>query len=276
MKRLALLGAAVLLIGCVPAVTAESVQGAWERCSGEGAPEYRVAQCSIVINFAQTAPDRRAAALIERGKIRADQSQFARAMADYGRAMRINNRNAQAYAARALLHQARGAYDIALRDFDRALSIDPTLQAAIAGRTETLANRVTQFQEDLASITEALQQTPTDSALLNQRCWIRAINNDDLDAALADCNAAILAQPTNAAALDSRGLVHLKRGDYAASMADYDAALAMEPARGHYMFGRGVARIRMGLVAEGQADIAEAERLEPGITANYLSYGVAL
>jgi tetratricopeptide (TPR) repeat protein len=276
MKRLALIGAAFVLSGCLPPVTADTVKTAWERCNGEGAAEYRVAQCSIVINFAETAPDRRAAALIERGKIRAEQSQFARAMADYGRALRINNRNAQVYAARALLHQARGAYDVALRDFDRALAIDPTLPAAITGRTETLANRVTQFEEDLASITEALQQTPTDSALLNQRCWIRTINNDDLDAALADCNAAILSQPTNAAALDSRGLVHLKRGDYAASIADYEAALAIEPTRGHYMFGRGAARIRMGLVAEGHADIAEAERLEPGITANYLSYGVAL
>src|SRR5262245_17903553 len=101
MKRLALIGAVLLLSGCLPPVTAETVQAAWERCSGQGAAEYRVAQCSIVINFAETAPDRRAAALIERGKIRVDQSQFARAMADYGRALRINNRNAQAYAARA-------------------------------------------------------------------------------------------------------------------------------------------------------------------------------
>lgn len=276
MTRLVLIGAALLLSGCLPPVTAETVQTAWDRCNGQGAAEYRVAQCSIVINFAETAPDRRAAALIERGKIRAEQNQFARAMADYGRAMRINSRNAQAYAARALLHQARGAYDVALRDFEQALAIDPTLPAAIAGRTETLANRLTQFQEDLAEITEALQSAPTDSDLLNQRCWIRTVNNDDLDAALADCNAAILSQPRNAAALDSRGLVYLKRGDYAASIADYEAALAIEPARGHYMFGRGAARIRMGLVAEGQADIAEAERLEPGITASYAGYGVTL
>jgi tetratricopeptide (TPR) repeat protein len=276
MKRLVFIGAALLLSGCLPPVTAESVEAAWEQCSGQGAADYRVAQCSVVINFADTAPDRRAAALVERGKIRAEQNQFGRAMADYGRAMRINHRNAQAYAARALLHQVRGAYDIALRDFDQALAIDPTLQAAIAGREETLAHRTTQFQEDLASITEALQSAPTDSSLLNERCWIRTINDDDLDAALADCNAAILSQPTNAAALDSRGLVHLKRGEYAASIADYEAALAIEPRRGHYMFGRGVARIRMGQTAEGQADIAEAERLEPGITASYQGYGVAL
>ena len=276
MKRLMFIGAALLLGGCLPPVTAETVQAAAERCQGQGAAEYRVAQCSIVINFAEASAEQRAAALVARGRIRAEQGQFARAMADYGRAMRLNARNPQVYAARALLHQMRGAYDVALRDFDRALAIDPTLEAAITGRNEAVAGRQSQFLEDLQSVTEALQQTPTDAGLLNQRCWIRTINDDDLNAALADCNAAILAQPANAAALDSRGLVHLKRGEYAESIADYEAALAIEPTRGHYMFGRGAARIRMGLVAEGQADIAEAERLEPGVTANYVSYGVAL
>ncbi len=275
MKRF-VIAAAALLGGCLQPVTAETAHVSLERCTGEGALEYRVAQCSTVINFPETTPEDRAAALIARGRIRADQSQFARAMTDYGRAMRINNRNAQAYLARAALHQMRGAYNFALRDFDQALAIDPTLEAAITGRNDTLANRVTQYREQLEAVSEDLKAAPTNAALLNERCWIRTINDDDLDAALADCNAALLAEPRNSAALDSRGLVHLKRGDYAASIADYEAALAVEPTRGHYMFGRGVARIRMGLVAEGQADVAEAERLEPGITANYRTYGVAL
>lgn len=268
--------AAFVASGCVPPVTAERAQAALQLCEGQGAAEYRVAQCSIVINFAGSPAQQRAAALVERGRIRAEQGQFARAMADYGRAIRLNGRDAEVYAARALLHQMRGAYEVALRDFDRALAIDPALQTAVAGRAETLAARATQFREDLDSISQALQREPTDSGLLNQRCWIRVINDDDLDAALADCNAAILSDSRNAAALDSRGLVHLKRGDYQASIADYNAALAVEPGRGHYLFGRGAARLRLGQVSEGQADITEAERLEPGVTASYRSYGVAL
>lgn len=262
--------------GCLGPVTAQTAETAWRQCQGQGAPEFRVAQCSIVIDYAETAPERRAAALIERGRIRADQAQFGRAMADFGRALRINSRNAQAYAARAVLHQMRGAYDVAVRDYDLALAIEPTLETALAGREEALANRFADFREQLNALTAQLQDAPTDASLLNNRCWLRVINDDDLDAALTDCNAALLASPQSAAALDSRGLVHLKRGDFAAAVADYDAALAIDARRGHYLYGRGVARIRMGLTAEGQADLVEAERLEPGIAAQYRTYHVVL
>lgn len=273
--RIVALGLLALgIAGCIGPVTAQKAETAWTACQGEGVTEMRVAQCSIVIDFAETTPERRASALILRGRIRAEQSQFGRALADFGRALRINSRNAEAYAARGFLHQMRGAYDIAVRDYDQALAIEPELDSAASGREEALAQRITAFREQLEAITERLQEAPTDASLLNNRCWIRVINDDDLDAALADCNAALLASPQNAAALDSRGLVHIKRGDFAAAIADYDAALALEAGNSHYLFGRGVARLRMGMTAEGQADLAEAERLQPGIAAQYRTYHV--
>ncbi len=276
MRAAAIALCAMGLAGCLGPVTAQSAETAWQQCQGQGAPEFRISQCSIVIDYAETAPERRAAALVARGRIRVDQAQFGRAMTDFGRALRINSRNAQAYAARGILHQVRGAYDVAMRDFDLALSIEPTLETALTGREEALANRVVQFREQLQVLTERLRDAPADANLLNNRCWLRVINDDDLDAALADCNAALQASPGNSAALDSRGLVHLKRGDFAAAIADYDAALAVDGDRGHYLYGRGIARIRMGLMAEGQADLAEAERLEPGIAAQYRTYHVVL
>ena len=72
------------------------------------------------------------------------------------------------------------------------------------------------------------------------------MNDDDLDAALADCNAALRRPRPTTQRLDSRGLVHLKRGDFAAALADYEAALAIEPERGHFLYGRGLARLRLG------------------------------
>lgn len=276
MRFVALGVLALGLGGCLGPVTAQKAETAWTACQGRGVTEMRVAQCSIVIDFPETTPERRASALILRGRIRAEQSQFARALADFGRALRINGRNAEAYAARGFLYQLRGSYDIAVRDYDQALAIEPALDSAVTGRQEALEQRVTAFREQLEAINERLQETPTDASLLNNRCWIRVINDDDLDAALADCNAAILASPQNAAALDSRGLVHIKRGDFAAAIADYDAALALEAGNSHYLYGRGVARLRMGMAAEGQADLAEAERLQPGIAAQYQTYHVVL
>jgi tetratricopeptide (TPR) repeat protein len=103
---------------------------------------------------------------------------------------------------------------------------------------------------------------------------LRTVNNDDLDLALADCNASLVAAPNDANVLDSRGLVYLKRGEYAASLADYEAAFALEPERGHFLYGRGLVRIALGMHAEGNADLTRAEVLEPGIARQYQDYNI--
>lgn len=260
------------LAACLPPVTAETVELAWERCDARGAPEFRISQCSAVIGFEGTTPERRAAALIIRGAIRTDQGQYARALADFGRAMRIDRNNAQAYVERGIVHQARGAYDFAIRDFDLALALQPGLQPVLDRRAEALQLRNQAFFTELEQLNEALAESPANASLLNNRCWLRVTNDSELPLALADCNASLLADPSSAATRDSRGLVHLKLQNYQAALADYEAALAADPERGHYLYGRGLARLGLGLTAEGEADLAEADRLEPGVAALYRTY----
>jgi tetratricopeptide (TPR) repeat protein len=227
-----------------------------------------------VIGFAGTPPERRAAALIVRGTLRAEESQYTRALADFGRALRLDGDNAEIYFQRGLVHQASGAFDVAVRDFDRALALQPGLQSALDSRAAALQQRVTSFQQELEFLNQRLLGAPTDAALLNSRCWLRVVNNDNLDAALADCNASLAAAPNDANVLDSRGLVQFKRGDYAAALADYEAAVRIEPNNGHFLYGRGLTRIALGMTAEGAADQAHADELEPGIARQYQDYNI--
>ncbi len=265
---------AACLGGCLQPLNADTAELAWERCSSPGAASQRVSQCTMVINFDGTSDERRAAALVARGSIRTTEGQYVRALADLGRALRIDANNAQVYLERGIIHQARGAYDIAVRDFDQALALAPGLQSALDRRAEAVQQRATAYIQEIAQLDEYLQQSPGNAELLNSRCWLRTVNNDNLDLALADCNAALLAAPSDANALDSRGLVHLKRGDFAASLADYEAALVVEPERGHFLYGRGLARIALGMHAQGNADLQRAEQLEPGITRQYQDYNI--
>lgn len=265
---------ATSLVACIPPLNADTAELAWERCSGPGQADYRISQCSTVIGFAGSTPERRAEALITRGSLRAEAGQHVRALADFGRALRLGGENAQVYFERGLVHQASGAFDVAVRDFDRALALQPGLQAALDSRAETLQQRITGFQRELELLNEELMQAPTDAALLNNRCWLRAVTNDNLDAALADCNASLAAEPNDANVLDSRGLVQFKRGDYAAALADYDAAVGLDAQNGHFLYGRGLARIALGMQAEGEADQARADQLEPGIARQYQDYNI--
>ncbi len=118
---------------------------------------------------------------------------------------------------------------------------------------------------------------PDDSrqpAALNGRCWSRAQLGQDLDKALADCNAALRLSPNNAAALDSRGLVRLRRGEIDLAIADYDAALTLQPKSAWSLYGRGLAKLKKGMTAEGQADIAAATALQPGLPQEAKARGI--
>lgn len=274
MRALIAIALTACLAACIPPLNADTVELAWERCNGTGQPEARLSQCSAVIGFAGTTPERRAAALLVRGTLRANENQYARALADFGRALRLDGDNAEIYFQRGLVHQASGAFDVAVRDFDRALALQPNLQSALDSRTAALQQRVTSFQQELEFLNQRLSAAPTDAALLNNRCWLRVINNDNLDAALADCNASLAAAPNDPNVLDSRGLVQFKRGDYAAALADYEAAVRIDPNNGHFLYGRGLTRIALGMTAEGAADQARADELQPGIARQYQDYNI--
>lgn len=272
--------AALLLIGALGACTRDvhaHVDQEWIACQGLAAfQDRRIDACSAVIADLQSDARLRAEALIRRGALRAEAGEQARAIADFGRALRLDANNAAAYAERGLVHQNRGAYDVALRDYDTALALQPGFQLAAQRRADAMQGQAQVSLSDLEELNRLIEADPNNAGLWNNRCWERAIRGVDLDFALADCDRAVTLAPNSTAALDSRGLVHYKRGEFAAAISDYDAALALEPGRGHYLYGRGLARAGMGDRAGAQADFVAAERAEPGIAQTYRGYGISI
>ena len=273
MRLAAALAVAAALIACSPTDPATNLAQNLALCEGDGYPDQRIVACSAVVAAPSIEPARRAAAFVQRGMLRAELGQHARAVADFGRALRLDATNTDAYSERGAVHQQRGAFDLAVRDYDAALALDPRHSVAAYRREEALRGRVDSFTSQLSQLSEILARDPANVAALNNRCWLRATYDQEIDAALADCNAALRANPRYAAALDSRGLVHLKRHDFQEAITDYDAALALDPNRGHYLYGRGLARLQLGLNAEGEADLVAAEAAEPGIARAYAGYG---
>ncbi|HYD88509.1 MAG TPA: tetratricopeptide repeat protein [Vitreimonas sp.] len=276
--RLSLAASALVavLAACSPSDPAVQAERQWHVCESSVFDQQRLDACSAVIASAVTEPSQKAQALVHRGTLRVRLRQDARAIADFGRALRIDPGLVSAYLERGQLHFNREAFEAAVRDYEAALSLNPALSDAQLMRDAALRSLEERSLGELEWLTRELAENPLESGLWNNRCWLRAVSGEELDLALADCNEAIRLDPRSAAALDSRGLVHLKRGEYSAAVADYTAALALDPERGHYLYGRGVARLRMGEEAAGRADIAAAERAEPGIRRTYQGYGVEI
>lgn len=139
---------------------------------------------------------------------------------------------------RGQVYASKGAYNLAIKDFDDTLRINAK-----------------------------------DVEALNNRCWTRTVVGD-LQGALKDCNEALRLRPNFVDALDSRGLVNLKSGAVKNAIADFDAALKINPRLTSSLYGRGLAKQRNGSTQEGALDIANAKAMDPNIVQEFASYGV--
>jgi Caspase domain/Tetratricopeptide repeat len=139
---------------------------------------------------------------------------------------------------RGQVYASKGAYSLAVKDFD-----------------------------------DTIRLNPKDVEALNNRCWVRTVVGD-LQAALKDCNEALRLRPNFVDALDSRGLVNLKSGLTKNAITDFDAALKINPRLTSSLYGRGLAKQRNGSVSEGNLDIANAKAMDPNIVQEFEGYGV--
>jgi hypothetical protein len=139
---------------------------------------------------------------------------------------------------RGQVYASKGAYVLAIKDFDSSLRLNPK-----------------------------------DVEAYNNRCWTRTVIGD-LQAALKDCNEALRLRPNFVDALDSRGLVNLKSGQTKNAIADFDAALKINPRLTSSLYGRGLAKKRNGSIAEGELDISNAKAMDPNIVKEFADYGV--
>jgi lipoprotein NlpI len=149
-----------------------------------------------------------------------------------------NPDDASALYRRGQVYASKGAYNLAIKDFDGSIRLNPK-----------------------------------DVEAFNNRCWARTVIGD-LQAALKDCNEALRLRPNFVDALDSRGLVNLKSGQTKNAVADFDAALKINPRLTSSLYGRGIAKQRNGSISEGELDIANAKAMDPNIVKEFASYGV--
>ncbi len=217
--------------------------------------------------------------------------------------------SAGAYLFRAAMHEALGRPKDAMADLKAALDLEPgshpvierlaVLQADHGGKDQALAlvqERIDQGGSDkadfletkaevlahsgdrdgaLAAIDGAIEIKPGNASFLNERCWIKATLNVQLDTALKDCTRSIELSDTNTgAALDSRAMTYFRMARPQEALADLDAAIDLRPASAESLFMRGIVRERGGDRKAAAADLAAARLLSPQVDEEYARYGI--
>jgi tetratricopeptide (TPR) repeat protein len=217
----------------------------------------------------------------QRGMAYWENNQPIPAMADIDHALELNPDYVQARVARAQLRLANKDITGANADLDAADRAAPKqddirfTMGELYGRADVFGSAMTQY--DLWIISH-----PDDSKMpsaLYRRCSLRALQGQDLDKGLSDCNRALRlsskSDPVTASIFRVRGLVRLRLGDYDKSIADFDDSLKLAPKNAQALYGRGVAELRKHKTPEGQADLAEALKLRPNIAAEFSRRGIS-
>lgn len=187
-----------------------------------------VAACTQLIDSGRLTGRELAAALLDRADLLAPGTgdAYARALADYDRAIALEPKAAIAFSKRGKAHllYARNL-KLALRDLDAAIRLDPS-------QADFLVTR--------ASIQAWLKQP---------------------DRALADLDRAVALAPTSEKARSVRGLTHLDQGRFAKAIADFDEAIRLAPNAGENFSFRAAARRAAGDPDGARADEAQARAL---------------
>lgn len=258
--------------------------------------------------------DQEAAELSRRGTAEAARGDLEDAIADLTKACELAPQASEYFYQRGLTYLKNKQQDLALADFDRALTLrsndvqvlvarahllfrrgEASRAAADLDAADAAAAKESDVRYQMAGAYEALDLLgsaikqydlwiefhPVDARYpeaLNGRCWVRALQGEELPLALQDCNAAERgvrkSSPEFASILDSRALVLLRMGNFDKSIADYSASLKINPKNPWGWYGRGIDEQREHKTAEGQADIARATELWPEVAHEFNRRGI--
>ena len=134
--------------------------------------------------------------------------------------------------------------DSTLRNLNAKIAENPDDGGALYRRGQLYASKGI-YNLAIKDFDDTIRLNPKDVEAYNNRCWTRSVIGD-LQPALRDCNEALRLRPNFVDALDSRGLVNLKSGLNKNAIADFDAALKINPQLTSSLYGRGLARQRNG------------------------------
>ena len=126
----------------------------------------------------------------------------------------------------------------------------------------------------IAAISEAVAVKSANAQFLNQRCWIKGTLAVQLDSALADCTRAIELTDDNTAALDSRAMVYFRLNRLSEALADLDAALDRNPTQASSLYLRAVIERKLGKTESADKDVADARLLEPRLDEEFARWKI--
>lgn len=253
-------------------------QGDIKDCtSTSNSPDQRIAACTKLIDSKQVSTQDLATVFNSRGIAWADKHDYAKAIADYDEALRINPLFAFAYYHRFIAQQSKGRDTPARTARDKVASVNPKIAPDAKQATAPNANPATipgaKSAADAKPAADA-GVNPTDAAGYNRRgnAWA---DKRDYDRAIADYSEALRINPQYAVAYYNRGLAWRNKRDYDRAIADYSEAVRINPKNADAYNNRGIVWSDKRDYDRAIADYNETLRINPMDAKAYNNRGYA-
>jgi tetratricopeptide (TPR) repeat protein len=178
------------------------------------------------------------------------------------------------YTMRALIRQQeKHELDLALRDYNKALRLNPMSAVTYLNRGTVWADK-DDYDRAIVDYNEAVRIDRKYALAYNNRGHARQ-GKKDYDKAIADYNEAIRLDPKYSVAYNNRGAAWHGKREYARAIADYTEAIRIDPKYALAYLNRGLARKGEPEDARAIADYTEAIRLDPTCARAYGNRGNA-
>jgi tetratricopeptide (TPR) repeat protein/RsiW-degrading membrane proteinase PrsW (M82 family) len=165
----------------------------------------------------------------------------------------------------------KGDYEGAIREYDRALTVDPDFVDALANRAK--ANDILhRYDRALADLDRAVALQPKRAALLVQRSELHTEMHDSVDA-LADLDRALALSPNDPLILVERAGAYSDAGDDARAAADLAQAAALAPKNADVLMAQTNALIKSGDFDRARQNLDEVIKANPGAANAYFVRG---
>ncbi len=208
---------------------------------------------------------------LARGKTRLAKENTQGAIADFTKAIELDQQSFDAYFQRLIARFKTNDPDGSLADANKLIEINPRSSDAYFARGSVRMLKL-DLDGSIADLSKAIELNPQ-SALAWHFRGISRNNKRDLDGGIADLSKAIELSPFDVDAYKARGAAHWKKGDLPGAIADFDKVIDLYPDDPEAYNGRGQARQDKGDKAGALADFNKAISLDPNFGSAYFNRG---
>jgi tetratricopeptide (TPR) repeat protein len=186
-----------------------------------------IAACTAAITSGKLSTANLAIIFYDRGVGYADRHDYARAIADYSEAIRLNPQYEHAFHNRGVAYANQDDHAHAIADYSEAIRLNPQDPDPFFGRGHVY-NAEEDYARAIADYSEAIRLDPQpDPRAYNNRALAYHRAGSDASA-LPDAETAVKLAPSNADYVENRAEIYEKLGRSTEASADYRAALALQ------------------------------------------------